>query len=166
MGSSINRKSIQFQEVPRMFYRTDDEPTVDSVWRTESKGPEGELLRSIWQRSNGCLERFDCATKSAVDHFDPHGQSICCCCFSECKPLWLWIFDLSEERAGPVEKYKQKYGDALSSAWWICNRYLCKFTITTNNQHTCWLPEIIREMNFKFFFLLILRNYNFEFEIK
>lgn len=78
----------------------------------------------------------DCATKSAVDHFDPHGQSICCwCCVSECKPLWLWIFDLSEERAGPVERYTQKYGDALSSAWWICNRYLCTFAITTNNQH-------------------------------
>jgi hypothetical protein len=140
MGTSINSKSIKIQ-VPRIFYGTNDGPTVDSVWRTESKklsrATEGELFRSIWQRSNGCLEQLNYATKSAVDHFDSHGQSICCwCCVSECKPLWLWIFDLSQQGAGPVEKYTQKYGDALSSASWsIRNHYLCPFEITTNNQH-------------------------------
>lgn len=108
--SLINSKSIQMQESREYFMEQMMSLLLIQFDEQNRKVPRESYFVQYGKDQMAVSNSWDCATKSAVDHFDPHGQSICCwCCVSECKPLWLWIFDLSQERAGPVEKYTVRW---------------------------------------------------------
>ncbi len=89
---------------------------------------------------------WDCATKSAVDHFDPHGQSInlllmLCFGVQATLTLNLWSFTRASRTGGKVHSTVMRFH--------LLDEYANVIYASSRSQRiisTRWLPEMIREM--------------------
>lgn len=76
--SLINSKSIQMQESREYFMEQMMSLLLIQFDEQNRKVPRESYFVQYGKDQMAVSNSWDCATKSAVDHFDPHGQSICC----------------------------------------------------------------------------------------